>query len=170
MLNIRIGYPTEAEEMEIVARTTGEQVLTTECVLSAEDLARAQSVVRRMPIAEHVMRHALRIVRATRAKQEPSAGAQTPAIVRDYVAWGAGPRASQFLVLAAKAKALLSGDSHVETRHLHAVSLPVLRHRIVTNFNAEADGVTSETIIQRLIDEVPVDAAADGQPLDRLIR
>jgi MoxR-like ATPase len=170
MLNIRIGYPTEAEEMEIVARTTGEQVLRTESVLSAEDLARAQSVVRRMPIAEHVMRHALRIVRATRVKQEPAATPQTPAIVRDYVAWGAGPRASQFLVLAAKAKALLSGDSHVETRHLHAVSLPVLRHRIVTNFNAEADGVTSETIIQRLIDEVPVDAAADGQPLDRLIR
>ena len=170
MLNIRIGYPTEAEEMEIVSRTTGEQVLRTDSVLSAEDLARAQSVVRRMPIAEHVMRHALRLVRATRVKQEASTSQPMPTIVRDYVAWGAGPRASQFLVLAAKAKALLSGDSHVETRHLHAVALPVLRHRIVTNFNAEADGVTSESIIQRLIDEVPVDAAADAKPLDRLIR
>ena len=169
MLNIRIGYPTEAEEMEIVARTTGEQVLQTGNVLGAEDLSRAQSVVRRMPIAEHVMRHALRIVRATRVKQEAMTDAPMQAIVRDYVAWGAGPRASQFLVLAAKAKALLSGDSHVEPRHLHAVALPVLRHRIVTNFNAEADGVTSETIIERLIDDLPV-VAADGQPLDRLIR
>jgi MoxR-like ATPase len=123
-----------------------------------------------MPIAEHVMRHALHLVRATRVNVDPGSATTIPAIVRDYVAWGAGPRASQFLVLAAKARALLAGDSHVETRHLHAVALPVLRHRIVTNFNAEADGITSETIIQRLLDEVPVDAAVDGQPLDRLIR
>jgi len=168
MLNIRIGYPTESEELEIVARTTGEQSTRTVSVLEASDLARAQSVVRRMPIAEHVMRHALRLVRATRIAG--SGPTDTPKIVRDYVAWGAGPRASQFLVLAAKAKALLSGDSHVRPDHLHAVALPVLRHRIVTNFNAEADGITSETIVQRLIDETPVDPAANSQPLDRLIR
>jgi MoxR-like ATPase len=168
MLNIRIGYPTEAEEMEIVVRTTGEAATQVSSVLEASELSRAQSVVRRMPIADHVARHALRLVRATRTGHD--AAPDVPAVVRDYVAWGAGPRASQFLVLAAKAKALLGGDTHVRPEHLHAVALPVLRHRIVTNFNAEADGVTSETIVRRLIDGIPVDAAADGQPLDRLIR
>jgi MoxR-like ATPase len=170
MLNIRIGYPTEAEELEIVSRTTGEQKHETRPVLDASELARAQAVVRRMPVADHVLRHALRLVRATRVGQRGEQAVDAPAIVRDYVAWGAGPRASQFLVLAAKAHALLRGDSHVRPEHLHAVALPVLRHRIVTNFNAEADGVTSETIIQRLVDGTPVDAAADGQPLGRLVR
>jgi MoxR-like ATPase len=170
MLNIRIGYPTEDEEMEIVARTTGERRVNTDPVLDAADLGRAQSVVRRMPVAPHVIRHALRLVRATRVGDRADDTADVPAIVRDYVSWGAGPRASQFLVLAAKAHALMRGDSHVTPEHLHSVALPVLRHRIVTNFNAEADGVTSEAIVRRLVHEVPVDLAASSAPLDRLIR
>ena len=173
MLNIRIGYPTEAEELEIVTRTTGEHSVQTQSVLDAADLARAQSVVRRMPVAEHVARYALRLVRATRVGERAggATGTETdrPAMVRDYVAWGAGPRASQFLILAAKARALLSGHTHVMPEDLRAVALPVLRHRIVTNFNAEADGVTSDAIVQKLLDSTPIDAAAEGRPLDRLV-
>ena len=168
MLNIRIGYPTEAEELEIVTRTTGGATVQTNAVMDAQELGRAQAVVRRMPVAEHVARYALRLVRATRAGDR-GAGDQVPKVVRDYVAWGAGPRASQFLILAAKARALMTGATHVQPAHLQAVALPVLRHRIVTNFNAEADGVTSETVVQRLLEATPVDAAADTKPLDRLI-
>jgi len=170
MLNIRIGYPTEAEELEIVTRTTGDATVQTSAVMDAAELARAQAVVRRMPVAEHVARYALRLVRATRVGERGSGQVtDAPQVVRDYVAWGAGPRASQFLILAAKARALMTGATHVQPAHLQAVALPVLRHRIVTNFNAEADGVTSETVVQRLLEATPVDAAADARPLDRLI-
>jgi MoxR-like ATPase len=170
MLNIRIGYPTEAEELEIVTRTTGQTTVHTDAVMDAAELARAQAVVRRMPVAEHVARYALRLVRATRVGERGSGMAvDAPKVVRDYVAWGAGPRASQFLILAAKARALMTGATHVQPEHLQSVALPVLRHRIVTNFNAEADGVTSETVVQRLLEATPVDAAADARPLDRLI-
>ena len=82
-----------------------------------------------------------------------------PEIVRDYLAWGAGPRASQFLVLAAKAKALISGSSHVTPEHIKAVALPVLRHRLITNFNAEADDITTDDVVRRLIEITPVDEA-----------
>jgi MoxR-like ATPase len=124
-----------------------------------------------MPVAEHVARYALRLVRATRVgeRAEGDSNTDVPKIVKDYVAWGAGPRASQFLILAAKAKALMSGHTHVLPAHLQAIALPVLRHRIVTNFNAEADGVTSEVIVQSLLDATPLDPAADRRPLDRLI-
>ena len=102
-------------------------------------------------------------------RAEGDSTADVPKIVKDYVAWGAGPRASQFLILAAKAKALMSGHTHVLPAHLQAIALPVLRHRIVTNFNAEADGVTSEVIVQKLLEATPLDPAADRRPLDRLI-
>ena len=169
MLNIRIGYPTEAEELEIVQRTTGSATVVTEPVLDAADLARVQGIVRAVPVAEHVARLALRIVRATRVARQGDAPTEVPSLVRDYVSWGAGPRASQFLILAAKARALMTGALHVQPEHLHAVALPVLRHRIVTNFNAEADGVDSERIIRSLLEGMPVDASAEGRPLDRLL-
>ena len=171
MLHIRIGYPTEAEEMEIVMRTTGDAAVQTAAVMDAAELGRAQAVVRRMPVPEHVARYALRLVRATRVGDRAGDGVTDglPAIVRDYVAWGAGPRASQFLILAAKARALMTGDMHVKPEHLRSVALPVLRHRIVTNFNAEADGVTSESIVKTLLQSTPLDAGAEGRPLDRLV-
>jgi len=171
MMNIHIGYPSEAEELEVITRTTGEASFHPDAVMDAVDLGRVQSAVRRMPVAEHVARYALRLVRATRVgeRAEGDFTADVPKIVKDYVAWGAGPRASQFLILAAKAKALMSGHTHVLPAHLQAIALPVLRHRIVTNFNAEADGVTSEVIVQSLLDATPLDPAADRRPLDRLI-
>ena len=169
MLNIRIGYPSEAEELEIVQRTTGASGVATEPVMDAAELSRVQSIVRAVPVAEHVVRHALRIVRSTRVVRQGEPVGDVPRLVQDYVAWGAGPRASQFLVLAAKARALMTGALHVRPEHLHAVALPVLRHRIVTNFNAEADGVDSERVIRSLLESIPVDASAEGRPLDRLL-
>lgn len=171
MLNIRIGYPNEQEEMEIVARTTGELKFEASPVLNAMDLTRVQSAVRRIPIAEHVARYALSLVRATRANSgDEFAKEKNHKIVKEYVAWGGGPRASQFLVLAAKAKALFSGENHVLPKHIQEVALPVLRHRIVTNFNAEADGVNSDTVIQSLLDSIPLDPATSQRPLGTLIK
>ena len=112
-----------------------------------------------VPVADHVARFALNIVRSTRVRSGED-GIQP--IVSDYLSWGAGPRASQFLVLAAKAKAILEGSNHVMPDHIRAVALPVLRHRIITNFNAEADGVSSDDIINELLVSVPVDDASPG--------
>ena len=158
MLNIRVKYPTEAEEIEIVTRTTSAGLEEPLPVLTADDIVRMQQLVREIPVAEHVTRHAIRIVRATRVREDgsSSAGASgtTLKVCRDYLAWGAGPRASQFLVLAAKAKALLEGATHATVDHVHAIALPVMRHRIVTNFNAEADGVKPDDVVRLILDSV----------------
>ena len=103
-----------------------------------------------MPVADHVIRYALQLTRLTRRAE-----GGCPDFVNDYVGWGAGPRASQYLILAGKARALLKGRYHVSTDDIRAVALPVLRHRVVTNFNAEAEGVRSDTVVQRLIEFVP---------------
>jgi MoxR-like ATPase len=171
MLNIRIGYPSEQQELEIVSRTTGQEKFDATPVLDAVDLMRIQAAVRRIPIADHVARYALRLVRATRAGESDGAGNEsTPKIVKDYVSWGGGPRASQFLVLAAKAKALFSGEIHVLPKHIQEVALPVLRHRIVTNFNAEADGVNSDVVVQTLLNTIPLDTTTNQRPLGTLIK
>ena len=163
MFLVRIGYPDEAQEAEIVRRTTGTSHAEPRPVLGAAECIRIQSLVRQVPIADHLVRYALRLVRATRGvSQGAASGAaapDVPRIVQDYVSWGAGPRASQFLVLAAKAKALLAGERHVMPSHLHAVALPVMRHRVVLNFNAQADGVDSDRVIGELLRAVPIDSA-----------
>ncbi|MEY3027230.1 MAG: hypothetical protein RL136_138 [Planctomycetota bacterium] len=150
MLNIHVNYPTEAEEIEIVSRTTSTGLSDPEPVLTAEDIVRMQALVRDIPVAEHVVRHAIQIVRATRVRED----GQAIKVCRDYLAWGAGPRASQFLVLAAKAQALLEGATHATVDHVHAIALPVMRHRIVTNFNAEADGIKSDDVVRLILDAV----------------
>jgi MoxR-like ATPase len=118
-----------------------------------------QELVREAPVAEHVIRYALRLVRATRIK-EPTV---KPKMVTDYLAWGAGPRASQYLILAAKAKAILSGSFHVTPDHVRAVAPPVLRHRIITNFNAEADNITTDDVVEALLREIPVESAGPNE-------
>ena len=166
MFLIRIGYPTEAEEMEIIRRTTGNSAQQPRAVLQAEEILTIQKLVREVPIADHLIRYALRLVRSTRSGEESTKA------VKDYLSWGAGPRASQFLVIAAKAKALLAGEKHVMPEHLQAVALPVLRHRILTNFNAQADNVTADDIIRDLIRSTPLDAS-DGsttKTLDSIVR
>jgi MoxR-like ATPase len=175
MFLVRIGYPDESQEMEIVRRTTGTGHAEPTAVLGAADCIRIQELVRQVPIADHLVRYALRLVRATRGTgarmgtPDPDAGAGLPKVVRDYVSWGAGPRASQFLVLAAKAKALLAGERHVMPAHLHAVALPVMRHRVVLNFNAQADGVDTDRVVSELLREVPIDSAdaPSAKVLDR---
>ena len=137
-------------------------------MISREQILRLQGLVRQVPVADHVVRYAVRIARLTRVHEE----SKKPAAVENYVSWGAGPRASQYLILGAKAKAILSGASHVMPEHIRAVALPVMRHRIVTNFNAEADGVTTDDIVNDLLREVTVDGsdAATTRRMDAVMR
>ena len=162
MFNIKVGYPSETEELEIVKRTTTRQKASVEHVLTAEKVLEIQDVVRDVPVADHVVKYALRLVRATRfpEKGEPDS---RPDFLSNYLRWGAGPRASQNLILAGKAHALLHGRTHVEPEDIQAVTLPVLRHRILTNFAAEADGVSSDDLITQLLDHIKVDASSDAQ-------
>ena len=170
MFNIKIDYPTEDQELQIVQQTTALIEAELSTVLSGEEVLRMQNLVRQVPVADHVVRYALRIARATRVKEV--GGAPKPKVVEQYVAWGAGPRASQYLVLGAKAKAILSGATHVMPEHIQAVALPVMRHRIITNFNAEADGVTTDDIVNTLLKETRIDTsdAATAKKMDAVMR
>jgi MoxR-like ATPase len=159
MFNIKIAYPTEEQELQIVQQTTAPHESQLKTVLTGDQVLRIQNLVKQVPAADHVVRYALRMSRATRVKEEEDVGGVRPKVVEQYVAWGAGPRASQYLVLAAKAKAILSGATHVMPEHIRAVALPVMRHRIITNFNAEADGVTTDDIVTTLLKETPLDAS-----------
>ncbi len=150
MFNINVGYPTEDEEFQIVRLTTAGRGVELSHVLSGDEVMALQDVVRKVPVADHVIRYALQFSRLTR-KQEGGC----PPFVNDFVAWGAGPRASQYLILAGKARALLKGRYHVSTEDIRQVALPVLRHRIVTNFNAEAEGIKSDAIVKRLMEFIP---------------
>ncbi len=169
MFMIRVGYPTEEQELEIVKQTTAGRPAEPSRVLTGADVLHIQDLVRTVPVADHVVRYALRIVRATRVAE---AGAEVPTMVRNYLSWGAGPRASQFLILAAKARAILTGGTHVTPEHVQAVALPVMRHRIITNFNAEADGITPDIIIRTLLDELPVDRSdpSTARRMDAVMR
>jgi len=152
MLNILVDYPEEEEELDIVRLTTSLQKPTVTKVLSGADILELQEIVRKVPVADHVARYAVRLARMTRREK-----AEVPDFIRDYVSWGAGPRASQYLVLAAKARAVLYGRYYVSADDIRAVAGPVLRHRIVTNFNAEAEGLRPDDIVQRLVKTVAVD-------------
>jgi MoxR-like ATPase len=151
MFEVKIGYPTEEEEFEIVRRTTRGPAEPVQRVLTSSEIQAAQNAVRSIPIPDHVVRYAMRFARLT-----PRDDPQAPDFIRKYVSWGAGPRASQFLVLAAKARAMLQGRLHVAEDDVQAIAKPVLRHRIVTNFDAEADGLTSDDIVDRLTETIPV--------------
>ncbi|MCB9838524.1 MAG: MoxR family ATPase [Phycisphaeraceae bacterium] len=161
MFNIKIDYPTEAEELEIIRRTTVKEQPSVTTVITGDDVLRVQDLVRQTPVADHVIEYALRLVRATRIK-EHTTDTPKPRIVQDYLAWGAGPRASQNLILGAKAHAILSGSNHVTPEHIRAVALPVLRHRLITNFNAEADGVTTDDVIKALLKEIDIEGGSAG--------
>ena len=155
MFNTLVDYPSEDEELEIVRRTTADVEPTVQPVLNVEEILELTRIVRRIPVADHVSRYALRLARSSRPNQPDASD-----FIREYVAWGAGPRASQCLILGAKARAVLRGRAYVNFEDIQAVAPPVLRHRIRTNFNADAEGVTSETIIRRLLDCVPSPEAA----------
>jgi MoxR-like ATPase len=163
MFMIHISYPDADQELEIVRRSTTKRDVKIDAVLSHADITRVQELVRQAPAADHVIRYALRLVRATRIKEPMDGGLARPQVIQDYVGWGAGPRASEYMVLAAKARAILSGSYHVTPEHIRQVAKPVLRHRILTNFNAEADQVTTDKIIDGLLDAVPVEGLTPQQ-------
>jgi MoxR-like ATPase len=153
MFNVLVSYPSEQEEFDIVRLTTAPRKIDLKHVLSADEVLALQDLVRKVPVADHVVKYAIRLVRQTRLGQ-----ADTPKFVKDYVSWGAGPRASQTLVLAGKARALLRGRYHVGTEDVRAVAFPTLRHRVLTNFNAEAEGIRPDDIVKMLIEQTPRDA------------
>ncbi|XVJ57848.1 MAG: MoxR family ATPase [Tepidisphaera sp.] len=172
MFQIQIRYPTADEEFEIVRRAATKSSVESQTVLSADDIRRVQKLVVETPVADHVIKYALRLVRATRVKDPMDGGIKRPKMVQDYLAWGAGPRASEYLVLAAKARAILSGSTHVTPDHVRHVAPPVLRHRILTNFNAEADQITTDMIVANLLSEIPVEgaSASDKKLMDSVMR
>ncbi len=145
MFNLWLDYPSMEEEMEVVRSTTVERTPTLARVIGAQDIIAYQNLVRRVPVADNVIQHAVTLVRNTR----PSAASAK--IVRDFLSYGAGPRASQYLVLGAKSRAALSGRFTPSIDDVNAVAASVLRHRIVTNFNAEAEGMTPSAIVAELI-------------------
>jgi len=150
MFMVHVDYPSELEEMQIVEMTTKPSSIQLQQVIDAAEIEELQEVVRRVPVPEHVLQYVLRLVRSTRVGQPD----QLP-LVKDRVAWGAGPRASQYLVLAAKARALLCGRTYVAIEDVRAVAHPVLRHRIVTTYGAEAEGYTSDRLVDDLLKTIP---------------
>jgi MoxR-like ATPase len=151
MFHIVIEHPPEDEEYNVVRTTTAVQEPVFERPVSGADLVAFQRLVRRVPVAEPVMRYALAIVRASRPKS-PS----IPDSVKKWVAFGASVRAAQYLVLGGKARALTSGRYHVTYDDIRALAHPVLRHRVLTNFHAQSEGVSSDTLVDRLLEAVPV--------------
>ncbi|MEZ6139132.1 MAG: MoxR family ATPase [Zavarzinella sp.] len=151
MFNVLVDYPSEDEEYLIVEATTKPKKALIERVVSGPELLEMQQLVLKVPAAPHVIRYAMQLARATRKNSE-TPGSE---LIREYVTWGAGPRASQYLILAGKARALLHGRTYVSTDDIKKVALPVLRHRILTNFNAEADGITSDNIVEKLLQAIP---------------
>jgi MoxR-like ATPase len=149
MFNILIDYPSESEERQVVKSTTTVQSWELANVLAGDEIIRLQQLVRRVPVSDHVVNYAVRLVRATRPSRDG-----VPDYIKNWVSWGAGPRASQYLILGAKTKAVLDGRYTPSVEDVRFVSKPVLRHRIVTSFNAEADGVGPEEIIDKLLSEV----------------
>ena len=150
MFMIEVGYPDAAEELEIVKRTTTDTEEAIEAVLDPERILALQNAVRRMPHNDVAAQYAVDLVRATRPDDETA-----PDFVREYVGWGAGPRASQYLILASKARALLAGRETYSREDIRAVARPVLVHRVLTNFHAEAERVSSAGIVDRLLERLP---------------
>ena len=150
MLNVTVPYPSADEELEILRRTTGDDAPAVSASLSADQIVALQHLVRRVPVPEHVFVYARDLVRASRPSQP-----EATAMVKTCVSWGAGPRAGQSLILCAKARAVLQGRYHAAIADVRHVARPVLRHRIVTTFHAEAEGIDADAIIAKLLDEIP---------------
>jgi MoxR-like ATPase len=150
MFKVFVKYPNFGEEFEIARRTTALINEEIHAVLSGQQILDLQHVVRRVPVTDHVIQYTLALVRQTRVG-EPG----VPQFIQDWLSWGAGPRAVQYLILGAKARALLYGRSHVQCEDIQALAYPVLRHRILTNFTAASEGITTDTVIDRLLKETP---------------
>jgi MoxR-like ATPase len=145
-----VKYPNFQDEFEIARRTTSLTMDQPSAVLTGDQILELQQIVRKVPVTDHVIQYTLALVRQTRIGE-----AGVPKFIREWLSWGAGPRAVQFLILGAKARALLYGRSHVQTEDVQALALPVLRHRILTNFTAASEGVTTDMVVNKLVEETP---------------
>ena len=150
MFMVMVNYPPREDELEILKRTTGAAEQRVKKVINARRILELQEIVRRVPVGDHVYAFVLDLIRATRPN-EPGAGD----FVRHWLSWGAGPRAGQYMILAGKARALMQGRLYVTIEDIEAVAAPVLRHRIIPNFNAEAEGISVEQIIEKIITLIP---------------
>jgi len=150
MFNIYVDYPEEEEEFQIMRVTTAGIEAQVQEILSGDEIVALQDIVRRVPISDHVIRYAMQFARLTRVHK-----GDVPDFIKEWVSWGAGPRAGQYLIVGAKARAILRGRYYVSCDDIRQVAPPVLRHRIITNFNAEAEGVTSDAIVKKLMDIIP---------------
>ena len=151
MFNVVMDYLPEDDEVRVISQTTGGKPAAIEPLFSGEDVLRFHQLVRAVPVADDMVRYAVRIAAASRPRQTG-----TPDFINDWVSWGAGTRAAQFLVLGAKARTLLQGRAHVTAEDIQALVAPVLRHRVLLNYRAEADGMRVEEVIRRLVAAVPV--------------
>jgi MoxR-like ATPase len=149
MFNVVMDYLPEAEEVAVVQQTTAQRPPAIEPLFTGEAVLRFHELVRQMPIAQDLIRYAVRLAASSRPQQ-----AGSPAFINDWVSWGAGTRAGQSLVLGAKARALLQGRTHVSTEDIRVLAAPVLRHRVLVNYRAEAEGVNVEALIKRLLDSM----------------
>jgi MoxR-like ATPase len=150
MFMVKVGYPKLEEERQIVKTTTSETGQELQAVLTAADIVMVQKVVRKVPVSDHIVDYAVNLVRATRPHEKG-----TPEFIDNWLTWGAGPRAAQYLVLGAKARAVTRGRLNVSAEDIRQMAKPVLRHRLITNFNADAEGVDADTIVEKLIATVP---------------
>jgi MoxR-like ATPase len=159
MFKVFVRYPSYAEEYRIAETTTAEFNPQVDAVLSTEDIMGLQRIVRRVPAAPHVIHYALRLVRATRVDETGA-----PSFVREWCSWGAGPRAVQYLLLGGKARAVLDGRFYVTTEDIKAVAHPVLRHRIITNYSAESEGITPDRVVDQLLQTIAERGELDEAP------
>jgi MoxR-like ATPase len=150
LFNVLVKYPTHQEELDIMRNVTSDEQPTIEKVLDAAGILEFQHLVRRIPVADHIFEYAATLIRATRPNEDDA-----PEWVKQFMSWGAGPRASLNLILAGKSRAALRGRCHVAIEDIQAVALPVLRHRIIPNFAARSEGMTSDSLVERLLKEIP---------------
>ena len=150
MFMIKVDYPQPDEELDIMKMATGEGQGQPEPVLNGEQIVELQQIVRKMPVSDHVFKYARQLVRVTRVTTD-----EALPMCKKWLSWGAGPRAGLNLIMAAKAHAMLEGQVHVGTENVAAMAAPVLRHRIIPNFSATSEGLTSDDIIERIVEEVP---------------
>ncbi len=150
MFNIFVDYPSEAEENEIIRTTTSAYISDVDVIMRGEDITNLQNLVRRVPVSDHVIAYAVKLARATRV----GGGSVAPDYIKNWVSWGAGPRASQYMILGAKTRAILYGRPTPSVDDIRAVAKPVMRHRIVTSFAAEAEDVSVLDIVDKLLEDV----------------
>ena len=154
MFFVDVDYPELDEEVEVMLRTTGNRAASLAKVMSGEEIIEIQRIAREVPVADHIVEFAVKLARTSRTRRGKEGQDLVPDFIRKYQEWGAGPRAGQYLILGAKARAFMAGHTHVAKEDILAVALPVLRHRIIVNFAAQAEGIRSEDIVRMIIEHV----------------